>query len=182
MLIGYELLRKDDLLDAEQSNTEAVKRLEQAGCSQIYLDFDRENRLQFQEAFESLKTGDILVLIRLDSLGSSRLSFLHQLTLLKEKGVHLQSLNENFLIPSNSLPTEVLIKKLLSLSQLNKCSSTLEKKRKSKKGRPTALPPEKRELVRLLKKTNQKISITEICKLAGISRPTYNKYFPKPKI
>ncbi len=196
MLIGYELLREDSRPSAvEQLKTEAVEKLHQAGCQRIYLDFQKGTNTQLQSAFSDLKAGDILVVLRFDSLGDSKLSFLQNLNLLRVKGVHLQSLEENFLLPSNSMKTQDLIKTLFPFVEPRKKSGSsptlpithqqpkIQKKPKTKKGkkmgRPIAMPEEKRELIRLLRACNQDITITEICKLVNISRPTYHKYFPK---
>ena len=190
MLIGYELLREDSRPSAvEQLKTEAVEKLHQAGCQRIYLDFQKGTNTQLQSAFSDLKAGDILVVLRFNSLGDSKLSFLQNLNLLRVKGVHLQSLEENFLLPSNSMKTEDLIKTLFPFAEPRKKSGSsptvpkTQKEPKTKKGkkmgRPIAMPEEKRELIRLLRACNQDITITEICKLVNISRPTYHKYFPK---
>ncbi len=169
-----------DINHRKQISQDAVSQLQKAGCSKIFLDFPSGNHTELNAAMNSLSCGDILVVIRFNSLGTDRLSFLKNLNILRIKGVHLQSLSENFLLPSNPLETEDFIKSCFSPQQHQPIQYVENQPSSNKKkiGRPS-LPMEKIELIRLLQANNPRMTITEICNLASISRPTYHKYFPK---
>ena len=186
MLIGYNLLRKDGRYKgAKTANLLAVEALVTAGCDKIYLDFIGQEKTQLALVLNRLKTGDILMVPRSQILGESRASFLQTIQTLQRQGVHLQSLEENYLFPSSfslldwlELSTQLFPDEELTRS--NYQPIPLPQKSPKDGGRP-ALPEEQKELIRLLKlvRINQKkINISKICRLASVCRQSYYNLFP----
>ena len=182
MKIGYNLLRKDDLLpDADQSKILPLEDFKQAGCTNFCVDFSDLDRQQLKKVLSELKSGDTLVIPNFKVLGTSKFDFLQNLNLLKKKGIHLHSLEDDYLFSSHSMNTESLnlVKSLFPAqerAQRTNSTTNILKKTKRKKGRPKGIPPEKIQLINLLKAEYHDINIAELCRLANISRPSYYKY------
>src|SRR3954469_23048251 len=92
MLIGYARVSTDDQnLDMQRD------ALEKAGCEQIYTDRvsgTKDNRPGLTVALSHLRSGDTLVVWRLDRLGRSLRHLIDTVTTLKERGIHFRSLQE----------------------------------------------------------------------------------------
>lgn len=180
MQIGYELLNKEDLSANQQEvKMAAIEKFKNAGCQNIYIDVD-EKRTQFKKAIDSLKNGDILVILQFSRLGTSRYSFLKNLQKLKNKSVHLHCLESNYLLLHTSSFAEdktLLLKLFPDDGELIVFQARATDKRK--RGRPRVLTPERQNLFKLLKtmyKDYKDFSISGSCELACISRTAYYKY------
>ena len=194
MLIGYILLRDSYRFQGvEPTNILALEALIRAGCELIYLDFWDEEKTQLHLLLSELKTNDILIVPRSKILGSSRASFLQRIQLLQYKGVHLQSIEDNYFLPSSLSLSERLnlTTKFFPVAELNRSNcqpiTLIPRPQTSQKdcGRPP-LPKEQKELIRLLRllrinqlQNHQKpITVLRLCRLARICKQTYYNLFP----
>src|SRR6516162_7191664 len=93
MLIGYaRVSTQDQTLDLQ---TDALKR---AGCEKLFTDTTsgaKSDRPGLQEAMNHLRTGDTLVVWRLDRLGRTLKHLIATITDVSEKGIGFKSLQEN---------------------------------------------------------------------------------------
>ncbi len=188
MIIGYNLLREDHRFKGvEKDNLLAVETLVRAGCERIYVDFSlKQEKRQLIKVLSLLKTNDTLIVPRSKILGESKSSFLQRIEILQQKGVHLQSLEENYLFPSSFslLDWLNLSLKLFPDEDLGENFQPISLPKKNDKIGRHPLPREQQELIRLLRLVRigqKKINVTKICKLAGICRPTFYNLFPAHK-
>src|SRR3712207_6791959 len=92
MLIGYARISTYDQTDSPQKDA-----LEKAGCKKIFTDRvagTKAARKGLEEAFSHLRSGDTLVVWRLDRLGRSLPHLIKTITELSERGVGFRSLQE----------------------------------------------------------------------------------------
>src|SRR5437588_11779098 len=93
MLIGYARVSTDDQnLDLQRD------ALQKAGCEQIFTDQvsgTKANRPGLTDALSHLRSGDTLVVWRLDRLGRSLTHLIATVTGLQERGVGFKSLTES---------------------------------------------------------------------------------------
>ena len=188
MLVGYNLLRRSSHSPTvEEANLIAVNTLVQAGCQVIYLDFLDGDRRQLKQILSLLEPGYTLLVPRFEILAKSQSSFLQIIETLKKHNSHVQSLEENYLLDSNSPLIEcfnLATKFFLAEDRSTSNSKLIPFKREDKgEGRPPT-SEEKKELIRLLRSlkiNNKKITICQICKMANIGRTTYYNLFPIDK-
>lgn len=92
MLIGYARVSTDDQnLDLQRD------ALQQAGCEQIFTDTvsgTKAERKGLTDALSHLRSGDTLVVWRLDRLGRSLRHLIDTVTALQERGIGFKSLQE----------------------------------------------------------------------------------------
>src|SRR5215213_9316371 len=92
MLIGYARISTTDQTLALQQDA-----LKTAGCDRIFTDTasgSRPDRPGLTEALGYVRTGDTLVVWRLDRLGRSLAHLIQIVTQLQERGAHFRSLQE----------------------------------------------------------------------------------------
>jgi DNA invertase Pin-like site-specific DNA recombinase len=93
MLIGYARISTDDQnLDLQRD------ALEKAGCEKIYTDQQSgasTDHLSLASALEIARSGDTLVVWRLNRLGRSLKHLIHLMEKLEQQGIGLRSLQEN---------------------------------------------------------------------------------------
>src|SRR3954468_11837243 len=93
MLIGYaRISTQDQTLDLQRD------ALEKAGCENIFTDQvsgTKAERKGLTEALSHLRSGDTLVVWRLDRLGRSLRHLIDTVTQLQEKGIDFKSLQES---------------------------------------------------------------------------------------
>ena len=182
MRTGYNLLRKSSRSSSvEEANLIAVNTLIQAGCERIYLDFAPGEKSQLWKALSLLKPGNTLLVPRFQILAKSQSSFLKIIDALKQKSAHLESLEESYLLSSNSQLIECLnLATALFPSEEKYCRCIRPLKKPKINGRPH-ISNEQKELIHLLhllKINDKKINVTKICQLSGICRATYYNLFP----
>src|SRR5215211_7817032 len=93
MLIGYARVSTHDQTLHMQRDA-----LEKAGCEQIFTDQvsgTKTERKGLTEALSHLRSGDILVVWRLDRLGRSLRHLIETVTELQERGIGFKSLQES---------------------------------------------------------------------------------------
>src|SRR4051795_3422677 len=93
MLIGYARVSTEDQnLDLQRD------ALEKAGCEEIYTDRvsgTKARRPGLEQALSHLRSGDTLVVWRLDRLGRSLRHLIDTVTTLQERGIGFKSLTES---------------------------------------------------------------------------------------
>lgn len=179
MLIGYARVSTDDQkLNLQQD------ALQKAGCEKIFEDHlsgAKANRPGLNAALEIARSGDTLVVWRLDRLGRSLKDLLQLTEILKERSIGLHSLQES--INTTTSSGQLVFHLFGALAEFERnlvrertqAGLTAARARGRSGGRPKALDPNKRQLVVKLYNDHQH-SIDEICHMMGISKPTLYKY------
>lgn len=179
MLIGYARVSTDD-----QNLNLQTDALQQAGCTNIYSDQisgAKVARPGLNLALEVARTGDVLVVWRLDRLGRSLKDLIEIVSLLDERKIGLSSLQESLSTTNNSGRLIFHLFGALAEFERNLIRERTQagliaaRARGHIGGRPKALDRTKRQLAVKLYREGQH-TIVEICKLMGISKPTLYQY------
>ena len=179
MLIGYARVSTDD-----QNLNLQTDALQQAGCAKIYSDKSsgaKAARPGLSLALDYARTGDVLVVWRLDRLGRSLKDLIEIVSALDERGIGLCSLQESITTTNNS--GRLIFHLFGALAEFERnlirerttAGLVAARVRGHKGGRPKALNQAKRQLAVKLY-TEGQYTIVEICKLMGISKPTLYNY------
>jgi DNA invertase Pin-like site-specific DNA recombinase len=179
MLIGYARVSTDD-----QNLNLQRDALQQAGCAKIYEDHlsgVKAARPGLQQALEVARTGDVLVVWRLDRLGRSLKDLIEMVETLSERGIELHSLQEALTTTTSS--GQLIFHLFGALAEFERnlirertqAGLKAARARGRKGGRPKALEPAKRQLALKLYEERQH-TIKEICRIMGISKPTLYNY------
>ncbi len=179
MLIGYARVSTDDQnLHLQKDALNTTK------CDRIFEDClsgSKSKRPGLDAALEMLRTGDTLVVWRLDRLGRSLKDLIQLTETLKERGVGLKSLQEA--IDTTTSSGQLIFHLFAALAEFERnlirertnAGLAAARARGRLGGRPKALDANKRKLaVELYHKSEH--SIDEICGMMGISKPTLYKY------
>jgi DNA invertase Pin-like site-specific DNA recombinase len=178
-LIGYARISTDD-----QNLNLQMDALQLAGCEKIYSDRisgAKAARPALSLALEVARTGDVLVVWRLDRLGRSLKDLIETMETLGQRGIGLSSLQESITTTNNSGRLIFHLFGALAefernlISERTTAGLIAARKRGHRGGRPKALDPAKRQLAVKLY-TEKQHTIIEICKLMGISKPTLYNY------
>jgi DNA invertase Pin-like site-specific DNA recombinase len=179
MLVGYA--RVSTLEQNLQLQTDALKK---AGCNRIFQDKISgagAERPGQQKALEFVRKGDTLVVWRLDRLGRSLKHLIELVTDLEERGVGFKSLQES--IDTTTGGGRLVFHIFGALAEFERnlirertqAGLTAARARGRLGGRPRALDQKKTELAYRLYDEKQH-TITEICRILGISKPTLYSY------
>jgi DNA invertase Pin-like site-specific DNA recombinase len=179
MLVGYARVSTTDQTLALQQDA-----LQKAGCTKIFTDIAsgaQAERKGLTEAISYVRTGDILVVWKLDRLGRSLKDLITRITELSNRKIGFKSLTEQ--IDTTTSGGKLIFHIFGALAEFERdiikerTNAGLEAARTRGKlgGRPKALPPEKIRLARRLY-ADTTTSVTEICKMLGISRHTLQRY------
>ena len=179
MKFGYARTSK-----LEQNLDLQIDALKKAGCEKIITDKISGSiaaRPGVEKLKEQLRSGDVIIVWRLDRLGRSLKHLIDWFSELESKEVHFQSLQEK--IDTNS-PTGKLVFHLFGalaefeknlIQERTKAGLSAARARGRLGGRPQKLDRAKKALtVKLYEEKNS--SVQEICKMMGISKPTLYKY------
>ncbi len=179
MLIGYARVSTDDQnLDLQRD------ALNQAGCDQIFedqLSGAKAERPGLHEALRYARSGDTLVVWRLDRLSRSLKDLIEMVILLESDGVGLKSLQEAIDTTSSSGKLIFHIFGALAEFERNLIRERTQaglqaaRARGRKGGRPKALNTDKQALAVKLY-DEKKHTVGQICQIMGISKPTLYKY------
>lgn len=179
MLVGYARVSTDDQnLQLQQD------ALVQAGCECIFedrLSGATIERTGLQEALKYVRGGDTLVIWRLDRLSRSLKDLIEMVALLESKNIGLKSLHEVIDTSSNSGKLIFHIFGALAefernlIKERSQAGLNAARARGRKGGRPQALDGEK-QLLAIALYDGKKHSVSKICGMMGISRPTLYKY------
>jgi DNA invertase Pin-like site-specific DNA recombinase len=179
MLIGYARVSTDDQNLDLQSDA-----LQQAGCAKIYEDRKsgaKAERPGLAMALEVARTGDTLVIWRLDRLGRSLKDLIRLAETLDARGIGLKSLHEA--IDTTSSGGRLVFHMFGALAEFERnlirertqAGLAAARARGRLGGRRKSLDPERRRLVVHLY-NERKHTVAEICQLMGISKPTLYSY------
>jgi DNA invertase Pin-like site-specific DNA recombinase len=179
MLIGYAR-------DSPHDHTLTIQQdaLEKAGCSKIFTDTVSDAKAKpkgLEKALSLLRSGDTLVVWRLDRLGTSIKQLVATMTLLAEQGIGFQSLTDNINTTTRGGNQVFRIFGALGAVMREKTASgrRVARARGRKGGRPKTLTAEEIK-VALELYNNEEVSISEICQQLKISKTTLYRYV-KPK-
>ena len=179
MLVGYARVSTD-----EQHLELQIDALIEARCERIFQDklsgsiIERRELLQ---ALQFVRAGDTLVVWRLDRLSRSLRDLIDTVTKLESSGIQLKSLNES--IDTSSSSGKLIFHLFGALAEFE-CNLIKERTlaglhaaraRGRMGGRPPSLVSEKRKLVVKLY-LERNYSVSQICQMMGISKPTLYKY------
>ena len=179
MLVGYARVST-----GEQNLNLQIDALKHAGCERIFQDQvsgSVKNRPNLEHALGFTRSGDTLVVWRLDRLSRSLKDLIETVTLIESKGAQLKSLHES--IDTASSSGKLIFHLFGALAEFERnlikertlAGLQAARARGRKGGRPPSLDSEKRILVVRLY-NEKKHSIIQICKMMGISKPTLYKY------
>ncbi len=179
MLIGYARVSTDDQnLDLQKD------ALNQAGCERIFTDKlggAKSERPGLQEALKISRSGDTLVVWRLDRLSRSLKTLIEMVNHLESGNIGLKSLKEAIDTASSSGKLVFHIFGALAEFERNlirertKAGLQAARARGRKGGRPKSLSQDKQALAVKLYDEKQH-TIAQICEMMGISKPTLYKY------
>lgn len=182
MKIGYaRVSTTDQNLDLQKD------ALEKAGCEKIFVDQAsgaKTARPGLDQALEYVRKGDVLVVWRLDRLGRSLKHLIEVVESLEKRGVGFVSLQEGFDTTTSGGRLIFQIFGALAEFERNlireRTLAGLEsaKARGRLGGRKPKLKPHEIETMMKMDETG-KHSISEICRLFGITKPTFYAYKAK---
>jgi DNA invertase Pin-like site-specific DNA recombinase len=179
MLIGYARVSTDDQnLDLQRD------ALKQAGCEQIYTDRvsgTKDNRPGLTVALSHLRTGDTLVVWRLDRLGRSLRHLIDTVTGLQERGIGFKSLQES--IDTTTSGGKLVFHIFGALAEFEReiirertnAGLQAARARGRNGGRPKKLTKKQIEMLQHLA-ADKKHSVKEICQTLGIGRTGFYRY------
>jgi DNA invertase Pin-like site-specific DNA recombinase len=180
-LIGYaRVSTTDQHLHLQQD------ALKSAGCIKIFTDTisgSTTERKGLDEALEYLRTGDTLVVWRLDRLGRSLKHLIETITLLQEKGIAFKSLTES--IDTGTSGGKLIFHIFGALAEFERnlirertnAGLTAARARGRKGGRPKSPISDDKKLQMAKKMYSDKsIPVEDIYKSLGIPRSTFYKY------
>ncbi len=178
MLIGYaRVSTHDQNLDLQKDALQA------AGCEKIFVDElsgAKAARPGLQQAMDSLREGDVLMVWRLDRLGRSLRNLLELVEKLKERKVGFRSLQES--MDTSTSGGNLIFQVFGALAEFERniirertnAGLAAARARGRTGGRPKKLDEQQRELVIRLYK--ERIPVPEILKTVKISKGTLYKY------
>ena len=179
MLIGYARVSTDEQnLDLQRD------ALTKAGCEQIYTDRvsgTKAMRPGLTEALSHLRSGDTLVVWRLDRLGRSLTHLIATVTELQERGVGFKSLTEN--IDTTTSGGRLVFNIFASLAEFEReiirertqAGLQAARARGRNGGRPKKLTNKQIQMLQHLA-ADKKHSVKEICQTLGIGRTAFYRY------
>ena len=179
MLIGYARVSTTDQTLALQKDA-----LQKASCERIFTDTASgalSERKGLEEALSHLRTGDTLVVWKLDRLGRSLKDLIARMTELQNRQIGFKSLTEQ--IDTTTSGGKLIFHIFGALAEFERdiikertqAGLAAARARGKRGGRPPALSPERIRFARRLY-ADKNNSVTEICKLLKISRHTLRRY------
>jgi DNA invertase Pin-like site-specific DNA recombinase len=179
MLIGYaRVSTSDQTLDLQKD------ALQKAGCSRIFTDTAsgaKAERIGLDEALNYVRTGDTLVVWRLDRLGRSLPHLIETITGLNNRGIGFKSITES--IDTTTSGGKLVFHIFGALAEFERdiirertqAGLSAARARGRKGGRPKALTSKKAQMAEALYKDKNN-TIDEICRTLNISRATLYRY------
>ncbi len=179
MRVGYARVST-----TEQNLDLQTDALHAAGCEHLFTDTisgTRVDRPGLAAALGECRTGDTLVVWKLDRLGRSLPHLVETVRALGVRGVGFKSLQEN--IDTTTSGGKLIFHIFASLAEFERdlirerttAGLAAARARGRKGGRPKGVDQKKQKAARALKR-DPRHSIREICEIVGISRNTYYKY------
>ena len=179
MLIGYaRVSTADQSLDLQRD------ALTEAGCERVFAETAsgaKSDRPEFAAAIEFARSGDTLVVWKLDRLGRSLPDLIARVTELRENGVGFKSLTEG--IDTTSAAGALVFHIFGALAEFErelirertKAGLAAARSRGRKGGRPRAMTPAKvRQAAALL--ASPEADVGALCETLGVSKSTLYRY------
>ena len=171
----------------EQSLDSQIDNLKQVGCQRIYFDKvsgSKADRPELNRLRESLRSGDTLVVWRLDRLGRSLRDLIDWVKWLEETGVTLHSLNEQ--IDTSHHTGKLVFHLFAALAEFERdlirertlAGLAAARARGRLGGRKAKLNASDIRQLKAMHKDHS-ISIGEICERFGIAKTTLYRYLRK---
>lgn len=184
MKIGYARVST-----ADQHLRMQEDALKKAGCDRIYHDIAsgiKTERPGLEEALNQLRQEDVLVVWKLDRLGRSIQHLIQTVKQLNEQKIGFKSLQEN--IDTTTSGGKLIFHIFSALAEFErdiiqertKAGLKAARIRGRLGGRPPSLNEKQIEKM-LLRYHEQKLTVAEICKVFGISRPSFYNYLNRNK-
>src|SRR5829696_122399 len=179
MLIGYARVSTDDQnLDLQKD------ALEKAGCEQIYTDQvsgTKARRPGLEQALSHLRSGDTLVVWRLDRLGRSLRHLIDTVTDLQEKGIEFKSLTEA--IDTTTSGGKLVFHIFGALAEFEReiirertqAGLYAARARGRTGGRPKVLSAKEVQILGNMA-ADKSLTVSDICRTLGIGRTTFYRY------
>jgi len=172
----------------EQSLDSQIDRLKQAGCQRIYCDKvsgSKAERPELDRLQESLRSGDTLVVWRLDRLGRSLRDLINWTQWLEDMGVSLHSLNEQ--IDTSHHTGKLVFHLFAAIAEFERdlirertlAGLAAARARGRLGGRKAKLGDSDIRQLKAMHKDHS-ISIGEICQRFSIAKTTLYRYLRKP--
>ena len=187
MLIGYARVSTQD----QQLHLQ-LDDLQRTGCERIFQEkvSSGKDRPQLRLLIDSLRTGDTVVVWKLDRLGRSLKELIGLVNDFQERGVGFRSLNDA--IDTTTAQGRLVFNLFASLAEFERdlirertrAGLTAARARGRQGGRPKGISKEtvsKAQAVRTLYESREKTA-SEIGKLLGISRATVYRYLARPVV
>lgn len=185
MLVGYARVST-----LEQDVSLQIDELEKAGCERIFTDKvsgTKTERPRLQEALDFLRTGDSLVVWRLDRLGRSLRHLIDTVSALEERSTGFRSLQEA--IDTTTSGGRLIFHIFGAVAEFERNlirERTLAGLRAARArgrmgGRPRKLDAKKVELAYQLY-DEKKYAVKEICQMLEISKPTLYAYLSRREV
>lgn len=185
MLVGYARVSTfDQNLDMQKD------ALSKAGCEKIFTDQVSgvaSERPGMERAFEYLRDGDTFVVWRLDRLGRSLRHLIEMISYLEERKVGFRSLQEAVDTTTSGGKLVFHIFGALAefernlISERTTAGLAAAKARGRLGGRPRTLDEKKIKVALKLYEERQH-TVQEICRIMGISKPTFYNYVHRPSL
>jgi DNA invertase Pin-like site-specific DNA recombinase len=183
MLVGYARVSTTDQTLSLQRDALTV-----AGCQDVFADTmsgTKNRRPGLEQALSHLRTGDTLVVWRLDRLGRSLKHLIETVQDLERRGVGFRSLTESI---DTTTPGGILIFHVFgALAQFERAlivertqaGLAAARARGRTGGRPRGTTRQDAKKLALAQQlaSEGKRSVTEICSTLGIARTTFYRYF-----
>src|SRR5215213_5450969 len=178
MQIGYARVSTDDQnLDLQRD------ALEKAGCERIFTDRvtgTKAERKGLTEALSHLRSGDTLIVWRLDRLGRSLRHLIDTVTDLQERGIGFKSLQES--IDTTTSGGKLVFHIFGALAEFEReiikertLAGLQAARARGRRGGPKRkLTDEQMQMAKTLYDT--RMPVDEICKTLSISRATFYRY------
>lgn len=180
--VGYARVSRVD-----QDPDHQIAALKKAGCEVLFAERvsgARRNRPQLDKALEYLRSGDTLIVWKLDRLGRSMKHLLELAASFSKRGIHLRTLTED--IDTHTSTGRLILGMMAVLAEFERELTSERTKLAARRrfdagrrwGKPGFFRTRKRvELAKALLR-NPDLSRSEVARRLGIATPTLYHWFP----
>lgn len=183
MLIGYARVSTP-----EQDLTPQLDALHEAGCERTFSDKAsgaKANRIGLADALSHARTGDVLVVWKLDRLGRTMKGLVDLAAELAERGVGLRSLTDG--IDTAGTAGKLVFHIIAAMAEMERdlnrertTAALMVARREGRMGgRKTVMTPKRLEAARKLLASG--MPMREIAPAIGVSVPTLYRHLPAPE-